>query len=120
MAHFAKLDENNNVIDVTVVNNDAIDPNNEEASGIAFLTQVTGHSNWKQTSYNSNIRKKYAGIGMVYNPDLDAFHEKQPHASWSLNLTTFDWEPPVVRPAFDPENPKYYQWNESLSNWEEF
>lgn len=36
MAHFAKLDENNIVLDINVVNNDVLDPNNEEASGIVF------------------------------------------------------------------------------------
>ena len=74
MAHFAKLDENNNVIAVNVVSNDVLDPNNEELSGIEFLTDWSnGHTNWKQTSYNKNFRGKYAGIGDIYDPYLDIF-----------------------------------------------
>jgi hypothetical protein len=119
MAHFAKLDENNNVIDVTTVNNDSIDPNNEEETGIAFLIQITGHSKWKQTSYNNNIRKKYAGIGMIYNEELDGFHEKQPYESWTLDLDTLDWKAPIPYPPIDVENYKRYQWNEEALNWEE-
>jgi hypothetical protein len=75
MAHFAKLDENNIVIEVNVVHNDVLDPNNEEASGIAFLTEWSGgHTNWKQTSYNSSFRKNYAGVGMIYDPIKDEFN----------------------------------------------
>jgi len=68
MAHFAKLNENNIVLEVNVVNNDALDLSNEEASGIAFLTEWSGgYSNWKQTSYNSNFRGKFAGIGDTWD-----------------------------------------------------
>lgn len=74
MAHFAKLDDSNTVIEVHVVNNDALDPNNEEASGIAFLTEWSGgYNNWKQTSYNGKFRYNYAGIGYIYDPIDDAF-----------------------------------------------
>lgn len=74
MAHFAKLNDDNVVIDVIVVNNDVLDPANEEASGIAFLTDWSGgHTNWKQTSYNGNIRGIYASIGFKYDIDKDEF-----------------------------------------------
>jgi hypothetical protein len=74
MAHFAKLDNNNIVLEVHVVNNDALDSNNEEQSGIEFLTQWSnGYTNWKQTSYNGNIRGKYASIGDTYDPVQDIF-----------------------------------------------
>lgn len=74
MAHFAKLDENSTVIDVNRLSNDAIDPNNEEESGIAFLTEWSGgYTNWKQTSFNASIRYNYAGIGYTYDPIDDAF-----------------------------------------------
>ena len=73
MAHFAELDENNVVLQVIVVSNDAIDPNDEEATGIAFLTSLYGHSNWKQTSIHGNIRKNWAYIGSVYDETRDAF-----------------------------------------------
>jgi len=74
MAHFAKLDNNNIVLEIHVVNNDALDSNNEEQSGVEFLTQWSnGYTNWKQTSYNENIRGKYACIGDTYDPVQDIF-----------------------------------------------
>ena len=78
MAHFAKLDENNYVIAVHVVNNDALDTDNEESSGIAFLTGLYGYDKWKQTSYNGSFRGTYAGIGYRYDPDLDIFIATEP------------------------------------------
>lgn len=76
MAHFAKLDENDFVIDVIVVNNsELIDENGQEseAKGIAFLQNLLGHQKWKQTSYSAKFRKNYAGIGYKYLADIDAF-----------------------------------------------
>lgn len=79
MAHFAKLDENNKVMEVHVVANAALDPLNEESSGILFLTEWSGgYSNWKQTSYNGNLRYNYAGIGYTYDPIDDAFIAPMP------------------------------------------
>jgi hypothetical protein len=75
MAHFAKLDENNVVLQVIVVhNNELLDADGveQEALGQAFCTNLLG-GNWKQTSYNGNIRKNYAGVGFTYNPALDEF-----------------------------------------------
>lgn len=74
MAHFAKLDDNNIVIDVNVVNNAVLDSNDEEGSGIAFLTEWSGgYTNWKQTSYSGAFRYNYAGVGYTYDPIDDAF-----------------------------------------------
>jgi hypothetical protein len=93
MAHFAKLDENNTVLEVIVVNNDVLDTNNEEESGIVFLNQLLGYPNWKQTSYNSTIRKNFAGIGMTYDPIRDAFIPIKPDEdNWQLNEETCQWE----------------------------
>ena len=79
MAHFAKLDDNNKVLEVHVVSNDALDPNNEEQSGIEFLTQWSGgYTNWKQTSYNGNFRYNYAAVGNFYDPIDDAFISPMP------------------------------------------
>ena len=113
MAHFAKLNDNNIVLEVNVVSNEALDTSNEEASGIAFLTEWSGgHSNWKQTSYNGNIRKQYCGIGYSYNAEADVFVAPQPFASWSLD-DNHDWQPPVARPVDD----KFYNWSEDDLNW---
>jgi hypothetical protein len=77
MAHFAKLDENNKVIEVIVVSNDNIvDENGEENEeiGIQFCRIIQGqNTNWKQTSYNGNFRGRYAGIGMYYDKINDEF-----------------------------------------------
>jgi hypothetical protein len=93
MAHFVKLDENNIVLEVNVVNNDALDASNEEASGITFLTQWSGgYSNWKQTSYNGTIRKNYAGIGYTYDSSRDAFIAPKCHSEATLNEDTCRWD----------------------------
>lgn len=119
MAHFAKLDENNNVLAVHVVNNDVItvDGVESEQAGIDFLTDLHGHTLWKQTSYNGNIRKNYAGVGYIYDEGRDAFYAPQPWASWTLNENTCQWESPVPYPTIDPENPKFYGWFEPNQEW---
>ena len=118
MAHFAKLDENNVVTQVIVVSNrDTSDANGVEKEhiGAAFCERLLGGT-WKQTSYNGNMRKRYAGIGFTYNEDLDAFVPPKPYASWTLNNTTADWDPPVPMPT---EEGKNYVWNESAGSWDE-
>ena len=112
MAHFAKLDENNIVIEVNLVANDSLDKDNEEASGVAFLTQWSGgYTNWKQTSYNGNIRKQYAGIGYTYDAVNDVFIAPKPYPSWSLDQN-FDWQPPTPMPT----EGKWY-WDEDSLSW---
>ena len=96
MAHFAQLDENNVVTQVIVVGNrDCADANGVETEsiGIAFCERLFG-GNWKQTSYNGNIRKNYAGIGYTYDAARDAFIPPQPGAEWVLNEETCQWENP--------------------------
>jgi hypothetical protein len=116
MAHFAKLDNNYNVLEVNVINNDALDPNNEEASGIEFLTQWSGgHSNWKQTSYNGNIRANFASIGYTYDPDFDVFIAPRPYPSWKLDYTTYQWVAPVAKPE-DVEG-YIWKWSEINKEW---
>jgi hypothetical protein len=116
MAHFVKLDENNNVLEVHVVSNAALDELNEEQSGISFLTEWSGgYSNWKQTSYNGKIRKNYAGVGYFYDENLDAFIPPKPYNSWILNEDTCLWEAPVPI----PNNDNFYSWNEETLLWDE-
>jgi hypothetical protein len=117
MASFAKIGLNNKVIEVlSVHNNELLDSNGveQEVNGIDFLTKLTGWSIWVQTSYNNNIRKNHAGIGMTYDEDRDAFIPKKPYNSWILNETTCQWEAPVALP--DTEN--RYNWNEINQNWD--
>lgn len=119
MAHFAKLDENNVVLEVNVVNNDDIlnlpFPASEPV-GVEFLTNWSGgYTNWKQTSYNSNFRVRYAGIGYTYMPEYDAFVPPKPSESWIFNEETLLYEPPVGY----PKDGKNYKWDESVQDWVE-
>jgi hypothetical protein len=73
MAHFARLDENNIVVEVLVVANEDIQnlPFPEsEAIGIAYLNSFLPEANWKQTSYNHNFRVHYAGAGSKFYPEF--------------------------------------------------
>ena len=120
MAHFAKLGIDNVVLEVLVVNNvDTMTPQGEEREeiGVEFLQKLTGHAAWKQTSYNGNFRRRYAGIGYTYNSELDAFIPPKPFNSWILNVGMCQWEPPVPMPTEKPEY-SYYQWNEEKLNWD--
>jgi hypothetical protein len=121
MAHFALINSNSNIVfRVDVVSNDDVDnlpfPESEPI-GIAFL-QPWDEPNtyWKQTSYNNNFRKHYAGIGYTYSAELDAFVPPQPYPSWTLNVTTCLWIPPVPYPN-DPNPFNMYAWDEATQNW---
>jgi hypothetical protein len=91
MAYFAKL-QNQIVVEVHAVANEALDPDNEESSGIAFLIDLLGYDDWKQTSYNGNIRYNYAGIGYVYDSIRDAFISPKCHDEAIIDETTCKWE----------------------------
>ena len=117
MAHFAKLDENNVVLEMHCVHNNEllVDGVESEAKGIEFLVAWSGgYTNWKQTSYNANFRKNYAGVGYTYQADIDAFVAPKPYASWTLNANA-QWQPPVAKPTDD----KMYSWNEESQAWVE-
>ena len=146
MAHFAKLDTDNVVLNVLVVNNsDMLDENGQEseAVGIQFLQNLEGWQYWKQTSYNTKegvyydtntnlpssdqskaFRANFAGIGMVYDAEFDIFRQaSKPFPSWILNTTKGIYEAPVPEPEpiknIDQTPPlTYYIWNESTQVWE--
>jgi hypothetical protein len=103
MAHFAKI-EDGIVTQVIVADQEFID------SGT-----VGDPSQWIQTSYNSNIRKTYAGIGYLYNEELDIFIGPKPFESWSLDTENGTWKAPVDK----PDDNKNYIWNEDSFSWEE-
>ena len=96
MAHFAQLDSDNVVTQVIVVGNDDTSDSNgveTESIGVAFCQKLLGATtNWKQTSYNGNMRGNYAGIGYTFMSGVatlgvgstDVFVSQQPHASWTL------------------------------------
>jgi hypothetical protein len=120
LAHFAKLDENNIVTQVIVVaNEDTADTNGVEVEeiGVAFCKKLLGaNTRWRQTSYNNNFRKRYAGINYRYDETLDAFVPPSPFPSFVLNNETADWVSPVG-PAPDLteeeiEARSFYRWDE--------
>ena len=116
MAHFAKLGVGNIVEQVIVVSNDiAI----TEQVGSDFINKLYNTRDvWKQTSYNNNIRKNFAGIGFQYDQTRDAFIPPKPFNSWILNEDTCRWEAPLAMPTTTLEDNQYYSWNESIINWE--
>ena len=105
MAHFAELDSNNIVLRVIVVADE------HEDDGENWCNNFAGGT-WKQTSYNNNIRKQYAGIGMIYNATKDKFILSQPYASWALDSND-DWQAPTAKPDDD----KIYSWDEDSLAW---
>lgn len=114
MAHFACI-ENGVVTNVIVVSNDDCaggDFPASEAAGQAFIASLGLPGTWKQTSYNGNFRKQYAGIGYTYDEVNDVFIKENEYGpSWSLD-ENFDWQPPVPRPEGTE-----WMWDESTVSW---
>jgi hypothetical protein len=125
MSHFAKLDQNNIVIFVTV-------GRQEDDGKEAELCERTGDT-YRQTSYNTRggvyydsatgepaadqtkaFRKNYAGLGYTYDAERDAFIPPKPFDSWVLDEETCQWEAPVPYPT----DGFTYIWNESETDWE--
>lgn len=107
MAHFAKVNSENIVENVLVV------PDEQEHRGEEYLNELGLEGRWIQTSYNRNIRKNFAAIGMHYDPENDAFINKKPHNGWVLD-DNFLWTPPVPMPNDGQE----YIWNDDTESWE--
>jgi hypothetical protein len=112
MAHYAFLD-NNNIVTEVITGKDE----NELLDG---LTPEEWYSNFRgqrcvRTSYNSNIRKNYAGIGYIYDEERDAFIPPKPFNKWILNEEMCQWEAPIAYPTDD----KLYVWNDNQGVWEE-
>jgi hypothetical protein len=122
MAYFAKLGTGNIVEQVISINNTVITDSNgveQEQLGVDFINQLYNTRDvWKQTSYNGNFRKNYAGIGYSYDQARDAFIPTKPFNSWIINEDTCNWEAPVAKPSTELEKNQYYFWNESITNWE--
>jgi hypothetical protein len=108
MSHFAKIDSNNIVTEVLSSEKDFI---NSGVVGDEFL--------WIQTSYNSNFRKNYAGIGMTYDSVRNAFIPPKPYPSWTLVEATCQWEAPTAYPGTPASNGMTYIWNEETTSWVE-
>lgn len=113
MSHFAKINDDNIVTEVIVVEQDVID------SGI-----LGDPTKWIQTSYNTiggihaqggiPLRKNFAGVGMIYDPARDAFYEPKLQGEfWVLNEDTCIWEFPIPYPQDD----KMYYWSATQNIW---
>ena len=144
MAHFAELNSSNEVLRVIVISNDNVNANggDQHADAETFVATIVPHSTggtaWKQTSYNNNFRKQYAGIGMNYDASKNKFLLPQPYSSWSLDSND-DWQAPVTYPSvteidskfvlvfWDEDNQKWigeiestnYEWDASNKQWNE-
>jgi len=114
MAHFAKLDEQNIVDQVIVVNNNEliIDGVEVESKGIEFCNNLIP-GNWVQTSFNNNFRKQFAGVGYKYDIDANVFIAPTPYPSWILD-NNFDWQAPISKPIEG-----VWYWDEEIGNWVE-
>jgi len=115
MAYFAKL-ENDIVTEIISISNETCgEPTltfpDTEGAGRAFIANTLKFGGvWKQTSYNNNIRKQYAGIGYTYDADDDVFVAPQPFPSWTLD-ENHDWQPPTPKPD------GFYRWDEAELEW---
>ena len=117
MAYFVKLNSENIVEQVISVNNNVITDSNgveQEQLGVDFINKLYKTNDvWKQTSYNNNIRKNYAGVGYTYDQSRDAFIAPKPYNSWILNEDTCIWEAPLSYPTDGQD----YIWNEETTSW---
>ena len=125
MAHFAELNGSNQVVRVVVVGNDIatadgpLGENDMHVDGETWCQNFFKGGTWKQTSYNHNFRKQYAGIGYTYDAAKDKFISPQPFESWSLNAND-DWEAPVPNPTvttYDGDKRYTIAWNEENQRW---
>ncbi len=124
MAHFAELNSSNEVLRVIVISNEDVDANggDESTQAETFVATIvpygTGGASWKQTSYNNNFRKQYAGIGYSYDSSKDKFIVPQPYPSWSLDSND-DWQAPVTYPTVTEisSNPVQITWDEDNQKW---
>ena len=116
MAHFARIDSNNIVIRVHVLNNAVLmkDGEENEQQGAEFLQNLHDNNDtYIQTSYNHNFRKNYAGRGFTYDQTRDAFIRPKPYPSMVLNEETCDWDYPTPY----PDDGKRYYWEEDTTSW---
>lgn len=121
MAHFAKLNEENIVVEVIVVPNEALLDESgveQEFLGIEYCKSLFQHeeTRWVQTSYNGNIRFRYASKGHYYDEERDVFRAKtSPFPSWVYRESFHDWIPPVPMPPTVPG--LIWDWDENSTSW---
>lgn len=135
MAHFAKINSENVVIDVIRVSNNVIlnsDGEESEEMGATFCAGIFGEGDYKQCSFNTRrgehpegkpLRANYCGVGWIYDPDLDIFYPPAPYPSWTLDEVKGVWNPPVPRPEVETDEEghpaNWWEWNEGSGAWDE-
>jgi len=122
MAHFARLDSDNKVINVHVVDNNWVldgDGKESEAVGIKYLQDLYKTTDsFIQCSINATIRSVYPRIGDTYDVTNDWFEKPKPeiHESWVQNSSTGIWEPPFAPPAVTSKN-EDWRWDEETQSY---
>ena len=121
MAHFAQLDENNNVIKSVVVNNDDIQnlpfPESEPVCVVHLKELFGSETIWKQYSYNKNFRINCAIVGGKFYPNYaehGGFSPPKPYDDWTFNEEVFCWVAPVPRPKGELH---LWEWDPENHNW---
>lgn len=122
MTHYARVNSDNVVIYVTPIPDEMVVYENgikNEEMALNHLYSTIPDSvedRWIETSIDGLFRKRYAGIGYIWNESLDAFIPPKPYNSWILNEELCDWEPPIPKPVSVPEGP-IYMWDEDSGIW---
>ena len=102
MAHFAELNSSNEVLRVIVISNDDVDANggDQHADAETFVASIVPHSTggtaWKQTSYNNNFRKQYAGAGNIYDASKNKLNRSKAQVSQIFDWYKVDFKSGVV------------------------
>jgi hypothetical protein len=130
MAHYALLDENNIVVEViTGVEEDSLDPDGNVVDWEEWYGNLKGLT-CKRTSYNTNgnqhllggtpFRGNYAAIGYTYDPVNDVFFTPKPFDSWTLNTSTWFYDPPTPPVLTEEEKELGWTetWNEETQQWD--
>lgn len=131
--YYSELDENNIVLKVHLMDGMKVAGGGSDLSSEAeaWVQNNLGISNnvkqgFKHKTGETHTRKKYPAIGDTYQPSADLFYKTESWPSWTLNTTTYDWEPPVAEPnittytdeAGQEQSLLPFLWNESITNWE--
>ena len=117
MAHFAKISEENEVLQVLTLDNK--DMHNADGVEVESIGQkyLQTHNNWPahlwiQTSYNTRNKKyyqgkvlaedqskafrgNYANISYTWDEDDQIFWPKKPYASWVKHNASASWKSPI-------------------------
>lgn len=78
MGYFAQI-ENNTVTQVISISNDVLGEDtlgfpDTEGAGRAFIANTLRlDGEWRQTSFNGNFRKRFAGIGYYFDREREEF-----------------------------------------------